>query len=456
MKYILSIIVTAGAYLLVPVIVCFSGKKLKASTLKRINIFNCVVVWLTFSIIRINAGIEGSSAAVFLWGTVGHWLLKANCMKEGAQEELDSVKATAMSQNSNAPAPKGYDIKYSLSDPNEAPSPRRPGGLYFTSEELLYDPSIAAENNYQSKHEPTSIQSVPRPAPPNASTVVCRKCRKSFEATFAYCPHCGKKVSSHKKRKPLFIIATITLVCVVILAAYFVYSIIIAKENAFDAIRNQEFSKAKAYMDMIPNAEEKYPTEIEYIEAGKLMEEGKYLDALKAFNNLNYPVPASLMNQLRDNVYNVGVGYYRGKDYGFAKRYFSELGTHKRSDDYLTLIAAHQSSKSSNYANVAKLIGFEDAEDMLLSKKYIGAFLMGTWRTSNRSHYFTMDEEESVSYNLPVSVYSGTYTISSKGVYTLSNDWTDPTDCFKFNIVDKDTVDIYCYKDKKTYRMYRE
>lgn len=79
----LSLVLTVFGYLLVPTILALTGKKYEAKKLKRINIINCVVVWLLFRILQISLGDDPSSgAAVFLWGAVGHWILKKYCLKE--------------------------------------------------------------------------------------------------------------------------------------------------------------------------------------------------------------------------------------------------------------------------------------------------------------------------------------------------------------------------------------
>lgn len=74
--FILNLIITALAYLLVPAIIAISGKKYSDKKLKRIVIVNCILVWILFRIFQIALGDEpSSSAAVFLWGGIGYWIL---------------------------------------------------------------------------------------------------------------------------------------------------------------------------------------------------------------------------------------------------------------------------------------------------------------------------------------------------------------------------------------------
>lgn len=82
---IINIILTAGAYLCVPVIIGFIGKKYTAKQIKRIIIINGAVIWLIFAIIRVENNIQGSGASVFLWSAIAHWILKANCLKSESE-----------------------------------------------------------------------------------------------------------------------------------------------------------------------------------------------------------------------------------------------------------------------------------------------------------------------------------------------------------------------------------
>ena len=72
---------TAGAYLCIPVVIGYSGKKFTAKQIKKITIINGMVIWLILAIIRTNNGVEGTDASVFLWSAIVHWILKENVLK---------------------------------------------------------------------------------------------------------------------------------------------------------------------------------------------------------------------------------------------------------------------------------------------------------------------------------------------------------------------------------------
>lgn len=97
-QLVISILITALAYLFVPMIFLTVQKKLEIKIIKRIAIINSVAVWLLFQIINIEVrGGKSSGAAVFLWGYIGYKLLEKFCQKEDEKtEENDQVKETSV------------------------------------------------------------------------------------------------------------------------------------------------------------------------------------------------------------------------------------------------------------------------------------------------------------------------------------------------------------------------
>ena len=94
--FCLDFFITAIAYLLVPTIFCICRKKLKLSRIKLIVIVNGICVWLAFMIIRINAGVDGTSAAVFLWSSVTYFLMKKHCLK--ISDDSEPIKKYVITQ----------------------------------------------------------------------------------------------------------------------------------------------------------------------------------------------------------------------------------------------------------------------------------------------------------------------------------------------------------------------
>ena len=92
--FIVSTILTAIAYLIVPTFFCAIGysKNLSYSlkTIKRIVLINGASVWLTLQIISISLGEFGVSAAVFIWSGLAYWLMRKILYKKSAEPEKDN------------------------------------------------------------------------------------------------------------------------------------------------------------------------------------------------------------------------------------------------------------------------------------------------------------------------------------------------------------------------------
>lgn len=90
-SFIFNAIITAVAYLIVPVIFCVIGletkRKYSLSTIRKIVIVNGACVWLLFRIILISTGETGSGAAVFLWSGVAYWMMKKFCLEKEIKNE---------------------------------------------------------------------------------------------------------------------------------------------------------------------------------------------------------------------------------------------------------------------------------------------------------------------------------------------------------------------------------
>ncbi|WP_031547352.1 TIR domain-containing protein [Oribacterium sp. FC2011] len=100
-------------------------------------------------------------------------------------------------------------------------------------------------------------------------------------------------------------------------------------------------------------------------------------------------------------------------------------------------------------------------------------WFVGEWKTSDKKYYFTLVDVQGdkngdgytyrTSYNLPYFDAPNTvFDIDLNGVYYLHDekDTTDPPvsrkDMYKFDIISKDQLTVYCYKDNNTYTIYRQ
>ena len=81
----LDLLVTAVAYLFVPIIFCIRGNELSKSKIKKIVIINGICVFLIFAIIKILAEVDQTSYAWVLWSGVAYWLMEKQCVVKNAR-----------------------------------------------------------------------------------------------------------------------------------------------------------------------------------------------------------------------------------------------------------------------------------------------------------------------------------------------------------------------------------
>lgn len=87
LSFILSVAVTAIAYLLFPGVIVLTGKKMTKRGIRRVVIWNAIVVASIFAIIRASNGIQGTNAAVFLWSAVANAILRNYSFKDEETEQ---------------------------------------------------------------------------------------------------------------------------------------------------------------------------------------------------------------------------------------------------------------------------------------------------------------------------------------------------------------------------------
>lgn len=173
----ISLVLTAFGYLLVPTILALTGKKYEVKKLKKINIINCIVVWLLFRILQISLGDDPSSgAAVFLWGAVGHWILKKYCLKEAKSAPTVTPQ----------PPVQTPPVRVCLSDENEVP--RTYGTWNVRSSDVMLETSVELP-----KAAPVQPAPQPKPQPVRTTTPV-------YDQPVKYCSHCGQAIDSVTKK----------------------------------------------------------------------------------------------------------------------------------------------------------------------------------------------------------------------------------------------------------------
>lgn len=236
------------------------------------------------------------------------------------------------------------------------------------------------------------------------------------------------------------------------------------------ALNNQEFINAERYLKNMPFGEDVLAEHIDYLNAGILMEEGEYLEAYRALKKIKeYSVPVTVMDDLKSTLYSAGKTAYKNEDFATARLCFAEIPDYKRSSDYILLIECAGSTFDSwstihtRYPDLLKLINekFDNANKILVrNDKFLERFLLGRWENGKKSdqYYFKLYEKDISTYseyNLPNKNTKGYYTISD-GIYQIEKKDSSVVKCFRFSIIDEDTISVYCYKNGKSYKLYRQ
>lgn len=287
----------------------------------------------------------------------------------------------------------------------------------------------------------------------------CKLCGQPIDNTTKKCTGCGKQYFK-ARFKPLYaLLVILLLVGGYVGANYFC---------AVSAMNDEEFIRSKQFFDNLFVSETLFPAKYAYVEAGVLMEEGKYVESLKAFKKVDgVPIPAEITDSLKSKIYSAGQSAYKAGKMTEAKKNFEAITGHKRSDDYLLLISCDGSGFSSwssaknNYKKLVKLLEFENTAEIIIENDATAEmFLEGRWEDGDTyPYYFEMFEDEdgtlSCQYNLPRKDSSGYYYLSN-GVYSVGETESSAVKYYKFSIIDEDTISVYCYKDGSTHKLYRQ
>lgn len=286
----------------------------------------------------------------------------------------------------------------------------------------------------------------------------CKICGKEIPSESAYCLHCGKKVSRNVKRiSAASIVIIIVLVMFILFSCAFLFYCFTNYQNAMNAMFSQNFIAADMQFRKIPYAERFFKNELEYISAGVLMEQGDYVEALNALNDVNYPVPASIIEIIQEDIYIQSQEFYRKGDYQNSLRGFNSIQDYKKSEDYLLLIRGHNAPYIVNYNDLLDLIGFEDAADIISgTDTFFNRFIRGKWKSETGGRYFEIDSERKSSYNLPCYNVYGGYYYFSEGTYIEVDSKEKETKQFKFFVIDENTVSVLCYKNNQRIKLIRQ
>ena len=214
-------------------------------------------------------------------------------------------------------------------------------------------------------------------------------------------------------------------------------------------------------------------TEANFLWGLSLADEEDYAGALEKLNLAkDHPDAAEATEVVKDIIYLDAVSDYRtGRPLG-AEEGFVLIPGYKRTDDFMTLINIkslthsyagrkwYQGHVPNTVKDLQALIGFEDAGEILVSTQKIAQeFLTGTWRAKSGGYKFSIDEKTGrSSYDNLAYINYGKYYEIQDGIYYLyyEDKWDERREQFGFTVLSKDCIEIYCYKNSKTYTLYRQ
>lgn len=197
-------------------------------------------------------------------------------------------------------------------------------------------------------------------------------------------------------------------------------------------------------------------TECDYQKASNLVIKEDYLGAYEIFSDIQgYADVNDILFILQDSIYYKGIELYETNDKMKSKSYFDAVDGYLDADIYIKLIEAQFQYSEKGYQKLIQLVGFEDTVDIIMNDTFIYYYLKGYWSDGN-GYYFKLTETDNgwhSYYNLPH--YVGEYFTIADAIYKTGNtgDWTE---CWKFTFISENELRIYCYKNNRTYDMYRE
>lgn len=218
-----------------------------------------------------------------------------------------------------------------------------------------------------------------------------------------------------------------------------------------------------------------------YLWASQYVVEADWISAYEKFSDIRgYSNVDEILSDLEELIYLEGQKAYRNEDYFKAAKYFGNIKSYKDTYKYVALIQARRyvnnelsavdrylgpteySDYARDYESVANQLmtqfEFEDTKEILMMHhRYACVFLEGTWESSWGDYYFRMSEDQHINYNLPWFSYGDYYSIENGEIRLYKkNDSSSYRPLFKITLLSVDCMDVYCYKDSCTYRLFRK
>lgn len=205
-----------------------------------------------------------------------------------------------------------------------------------------------------------------------------------------------------------------------------------------------------------------------------LIDNSSYIVARKIIkSHLGDDKYPELVNYLDQVLYDSAVEKYSTgdlDDWFEAKDIFTMLysyDSYKDTEKWSALCRTVDSNiDSEDYKFLFENLDFQNSKEIILRvDPYLDMFLNGEWRSSDGTSYLiiTISEYDKRSlpvsaqynYNLPYLELENSCIDNTDGILSLCNDTTEKK-LYRISIVEDYIIDVYCYKNGSTYRLYRQ
>lgn len=298
----------------------------------------------------------------------------------------------------------------------------------------------------------------------------CPTCGKVVPEDSAFCPFCGKIIHNNqaqasnndnsfevetRKKKGKSLIISLAILLIVAICGWTAYENSNIKEM-------EKYIKRSSYED--------YTSFSTY----------KSQELFKVYEDKTFFILKGkadrIANEAANDIYKKSEQLYYSKDYANAYSGFvylkGKILKHDNvlTDEYPELATYIELSKIGEKVQKFKTLPQDDldylishgsykhAYSMIVSKNGIAIqFLIGKWTDSSGKEYFEIKDEtgNTCSTNLPRDDLKDSHYTITDGIYKLSNE-KESKQCFKITVIDKDEIEIFCFKDRSTHTLYKE
>ncbi len=187
--------------------------------------------------------------------------------------------------------------------------------------------------------------------------------------------------------------------------------------------------------------------------ANSAMEAGNYDSAIEIFEGISFYRGSEY--GIKECKYKKALALLADGNYEQAREGFEEMEDYKDAEKYLLLTDARLNAVE-DVEVLYDLIDFADTKEILLSDSYIRKFLMGKWTDSTGKRIEFIKEGDGVKLICTLPFVRGERYRLSDGIQYHGSDEDGWEKGLRYEIVTENKIKVYCFKDGKTYTMYRQ